>query len=42
MPMPIHEVAVRATGTKSFPGSYGIGCRCWVMQTIAVVVVRKV
>ena len=32
----------RETGTKSLSGSNGIGCRWRVMQTIAVVVVRKV
>ena len=33
---------MRETVTKSFSGSNGIGCRWRVMQTIAVVVVRKV
>ena len=33
---------MRETVTKSLSGSNGIGCRWRVMQTIAVVVVRKV
>ena len=37
-----HEVHMRDTGMKSFSGSNGIGCRWRVMQTMAVVVVRKV
>ena len=37
-----HDVHMRDTVTKSFSGSNGIGCRWRVMQTIAVVVVRKV
>ena len=37
-----HEVLMRETVRKSLSGSNGIGCRCRVMQTIAVVVMRKV
>ena len=37
-----HDVHMREIGMKSFSGSNGIGCRWRVMQSIAVVVVRKV